>query len=1343
MSKSSAPSKLHRNIFIEYLLLWVFPTLWLGARNKLKAADVPNLPPHLTSEILIPKAVQSWSKHKNLPRIIWDVAKRDIVIGIVASVVSGIVTVVVRPLLLGLIVENLEEVATSSEPEEAKLNTLRLIGVLVVVLTVEGLSVVTVKHALADVLGHTMFTAYTGLIQQKLQKLPISTKTSQELGLVGNDIFRMYENLRFSCQIIVCFTGFIGGITVLVIQLGLASVVGISVMLIILFGNMFLAHKSAIAEERDLEAADKRLQLLRQMITGIKAIKLCAWEESFLKKILAAREEEMIHLRRFRLYMQSGVQIGRACPVVSAASSFLFFALSGEEVSAGRLFSALNVFLGMRMSLIVIPESIAIAAAARVSLKRMHRYLTQDEVEQLSNIQEMKVIEGTKNENGDHYNGANGNYKANGNHKSNGNDEFLTNPAKALMEPELELTDVNNDVGVMLQGRFQWPESPGFILSTENAKIMLPRGKSLAVIARVGNGKTSFLHALLGELAAVEKDSKVNIKNNHAATAFIPQQPFILGETVKQNIILNTNKNDDAIGVATYEKFLNIALSRSALVTDLKLLTNGLKTVIGEKGINFSGGQQQRVAIARAVYHTLKTLEIRKNSKVKQTSKGVLMVVDDALAAVDVAVADHLFNQVFMQHIKDDENNSLVMALNQPKYLKHFDYVAELQDGKVVNFMSVRDLESGSSGGLQSVLGFFSTTSQTVLADRDTDKVENAEKLAADNSSAENQKHGIDDLYEADVNASGVVSLSVLSKYVNSIGKGLFSLCLLTGLLTYAMMAFGDLWFSYWVEEVEARNTSAEEGEEGDFREDDLRFVTIYSVSCGLFLTFLLLTSGLFTYAGVKGSQNLHKECMENLLHCPISFFEKTPSGRIISRFTSDLSGVDLTLSRFIDNLWQLMATLLAQIVVVAILVPPITVVILISILLYTIQAVAADRANRIVKRENNLAMSPLQLSISENIDAKVSSRVMSFNNFFDERFYHAMDEWTKFGFTSMGIINTSMLTSYVLSLLISTSTALFIVYSETLSPALAGLALTYSFLIPYFLLYSGYVFTVVMVGVNSLERVVDYTSGNLPQEPPWFLDSKTSDSSSSSITQGKIEFRSVTLIYRKGLDPALRSLSFVINGGEKIGIIGRTGAGKSSVILLLLRILDPSSGFVLIDDIDIKTLGLLQLRRSISIIPQTPLLLRGTVQDNIAPFGQAPFDAMKGAIIDSGLLASFPRQNVQETSQAEIEDILNTDIESLSAGQKQLLSLTRCLLNTDNRILICDEPTSNVDMATDKVVQKVVRSKFKASTIITVAHRLETIEDVDKIIVLDKGQVKKIDKPSVILKTEHFDESD
>eukprot|EP00924_Labyrinthula_sp_SR-Ha-C_P004358 augustus_masked-scaffold_3-processed-gene-21.99-mRNA-1 protein AED:0.04 eAED:0.04 QI:0/-1/0/1/-1/1/1/0/1256 len=1247
-----------RSFLNEYLLLWALPTLFLGATQKLEAVVQGDrkrffkLPSELKSENVIPEAKAAWAEKRSLYHVVKKLSKRELSTGLIASFGGGLFSVVIRPLLLRELVDLLQS------DEYDRKEALILLFILVGALFMEGWAIVVIKHSISDILAHKMFTGFSALVHQKSQRLSIAGNSGDVISLVGNDVYRVMENLRFFCLFFFALTGLLSGIAVLVFTLGKASLVGIVMMLLMMAGNLLISKLAAEAEEKDLEAASTRLSLLRQMISGIKAVKLCAWEKPFIKKIAESRLEEMKCLARYRILAQSGVQLGRASPVICAAVSFIFFALSGQEVIPADLFAALNVFLALRLTLIILPESITYIAAMNVSFKRIEKFLNQPEL-----------------------------------------------PSPKLMEPETlgqkksTPEAIENEDSLRLIASCSWPNNDRFHLSVD---LNIAKGRSLAIIGGVGSGTTSLLLTLLDQLSYIPGNS-VNKSVPYSSISYISQKPFVLNGSIRENVTMTENP---------VESEFQESIKKSTLVKDLNHLTYGINTMVGERGINISGGQQQRIAIARSVYFC-------------KQRKNVLLLADDPLAAVDGDVADELFENVFMEHMKS-HGNGLIMVLNQVKYLERFDYIAEMNKGKLENILPSSDPYYKDISRKRE---------QVSTLNEDETEPDHSDKKPQEE--LDNKDPNDDDLVDEDYNQQGSLKFNVVQKFISGMGFPLFVASLTAGIITYSAQGFSDMWFTAWL--------GIEDPDSGENR----RFVIVYASSIIGFVVFLIATSVLFSLAGVRSSTSLHNSSVNNLLHCPISFFEKTSSGRIISRFTTDMSNVDLNLSRFLDNFYQLFCVLLSQVVIVSILVPPVIIVLGIAAICYCFQVVAVDRTNRVVKRQQNLAMSPLQLTLSENLESSVPSRTMGFNCFFNRLFQERVDDWTRFGILSLGIINTSMLLSYILSMFISASTGLYIILGKTLSPERAGLALTYSFLIPYFMLNVGYIFTLVMSGFNSLERVIDYAGDTLPSEPEWEKDGDEKQ----WLTQGKIEFQDVFLQYREGLKPALRNLSFTIQPSEKVGIIGRSGAGKSSIVLLLLRLVDPSSGKILLDGRDTTKIGLQTLRRSVCIIPQSPLLLKGTVRENITPFGEACVDDLILALRKSGLLNSLtdvrlskksptsknskkvlPFGKVDESN--DVEKLLNTDAESLSAGQKQLLSLARCLLRTDNKILICDEPTSNVDVNTDKLVQQAVKQEFAKSTILTIAHRLDTLVDTDKILEMEQGQLVRFAPTREILST-------
>jgi len=616
-------------------------------------------------------------------------------------------------------------------------------------------------------------------------------------------------------------------------------------------------------------------------------------------------------------------------------------------------------------------------------------------------------------------------------------------------------------------------------------------------------------------------------------------------------------------------------------------------------------------------------------------------------------------------------------------------------------------------------------------------------------------------LVKIEARASGSISWYVIKAYARGMGYHYITLGILCGICAYSAMALNDLWLAAFVRKDSDRTES-------------FRFAIIYGCGCIAFLGFLILTSAIFSHAGVRASQGLHDACMDKVLHAPISWFEGTPSGRILSRFSTDIGIVDQQLSRFSDNLFQLSMTVLALIVVVVVLVPPVLAAIGISGVLYAFQVTAIDRTNREVKRSANLAMSPVQTIVQESVVGRMTLRAFSASRgvsnqatllHFEERFWTACDGWNRQSFTSISLVNFSMLLAYFLSFFISTSTGVFIIFSD-LDPSSAALSLTYSLLVPYFALHCAFVFSIIQVSLASLERVLELLGDAVPQEPEWRLPDdpytqarsekekilrthRTTQNISPAhvgdieegINKGhtetsriwpqaaSISFIRVGLKYRANLPFSLRNVSFKVKAQERVAIVGKSGAGKSSIIGLLFRVYPLTEGKIVIDGLDISELGLVTLREAFSIIPQEPLLLAGTIRKNLDPFNAFSTSLLIDALVQSGMSSS------RELAESILEVDIGDKASALSAGQRQLLSFARIILKP-RPFIVCDEPTSFLDEGTDAAVQQVLRRL--PGTKIIVAHRLHTIINSDRIIVMDKGSVAEVGSPTDLLRKDN-----
>eukprot|EP00929_Paragymnodinium_shiwhaense_P071004 TRINITY_DN36074_c0_g1_i1.p1 TRINITY_DN36074_c0_g1~~TRINITY_DN36074_c0_g1_i1.p1 ORF type:complete len:1316 (-),score=242.54 TRINITY_DN36074_c0_g1_i1:101-3652(-) len=815
-------------------------------------------------------------------------------------------------------------------------------------------------------------------------------------------------------------------------------------------------------------------------------------------------------------------------------------------------------------------------------------------------------------------------------------------------------------------------------------RLNLPKGGVTAIVGAVGSGKTTALLGLLGDL-----DIHGTCKLNALSIGYVPQKAFVASGTLRHNILMGRAFDQD--------RYLD-AIRRAALSTDIAQLQGGDMAEVGERGVTLSGGQQQRVGIARALY-----------------GLPDLLLADDPLAAVDPRVGEHIASHCFFG--ADRTRRSVVMSTNQLHLLPKCDYVVVLANGAVAEHGKYADLTSKADSLLTAMMKDV-VVAENVAADIDglvptsPSAPENAE-TKAEPAGATPGQGAAQKLVKAEKLAEGDISTNVWKEYVAGMGHLRFFCCCIACCLSYGCMGASDRWLAVWLE-------AASDTESMQY------YASIYGllvVSMGI---SLVATTQAFSIATARAGRTLHDDACSSLFHAPLHWFEATPSGRILSRFGSDLSMVDNTLSYFLENVAGFTSTLLVLVTVLCTVVPVVSVMVPFGFALYGLQLVAADRCNRVLKRHANAAMAPVLSSLVEatHTSGRPLLRGMGLSENSWNDFAASVDELCRFNFLSSSVIAWQTLASYAMCLVFGSATSIWVLWGPAAVPqARIGLALTYAFLLPYFLLYAAFTISVLKISGTALERLLE--SCALPQESNWNV--ANDKALVSWPDKGRVVFDDVELVYRPGLPAALKGVSFDIPGGSRVGVVGRTGAGKSSLVVLLFRLVDASKGRVLVDGVDVTTIGLQTLRRAMSVIPQEPLLLSGTIRGNLDPFNEQP---------EAELHLALKRAGLGELA-------LDTPVGGsnggsggggLSSGQCQLLTLARALLRKAS-VVVMDEPTSNVDSETDSAVQRAVREHLVGCTLLTIAHRLHTIIDSDLLLVMEAGRLGEFDSPAALLR--------
>jgi len=818
---------------------------------------------------------------------------------------------------------------------------------------------------------------------------------------------------------------------------------------------------------------------------------------------------------------------------------------------------------------------------------------------------------------------------------------------------------------------FSWPRDLGSSrdgVVLKDFSLQVKEGSSVGIVGKVGCGKSSFFSAILGDLKMLNGSAKVE-----QDIGYVPQKAFIVSGTLRHNIVMGR-----PFDRAQFDQVVRAA----CLTDDLKQLPGGEETEIGERGVTLSGGQQQRVAMARALY-----------------GKPKLLLMDDPLAAVDPHVAQSMFTAAVKE--RGDHKPTVIMALNQLQFVQHFDHLVHIVDGRVED-QGTFDECMARKGALSEYMGEHSVRKEAAKPREQVDSQEEA-AVQAGQSLVVKEKTSTAD------------TMATMRTYVANMGwRGPFAffLCFL-GYVVYSSLG---LWLSTWVKESE------EAFERGEDFDKNIEYGLIYTALCLGHVVIIIVSGSMQSSAAVRSGKNLHNECASRVLRAPVSWFESTPSGRLTSRFSSDVAMVDTQLAIYTEASFTFICTLLALATTVCIVVPAMVPVMVVAASVYTLLCAAVDRSNRAVRRMANMANGPVMGTLAEVSFGRGQTvvRSMRLSGMYAELLNTRLDHHSGLLFTSASLILWSTWVAYVIACTISSSTVLIMLNVGGYSPSQVGLAVAYAFVLPFFLQLLCVMLSLFWTMLTALERLLQCRGEEVPQEAAWEL-AEDSNLPQGWPGAGAIEFKNATLVYRPGLAPALREVSLSIPSQTSAGIVGRTGAGKSSLLVLLFRLNDVTSGEVLVDGVNVSSIGLRTLRRRMSIIPQEPLLMEGTVRTNVDPFNEATEEQVKAQLVRVGLSVDSMDMSVGRGAT------------SLSAGQRQLVSLARTLLR-DVRIVVLDEPTSNVDPVTDAQVQNALRTVFKGCTTVTIAHRLQTVLGCDQVVVMEAGQVKEAGPPADLL---------
>ncbi|XP_061083514.1 ATP-binding cassette sub-family C member 2-like [Conger conger] len=1137
------------------------------------------------------------------------------------------------------------------------------------------------------VLGTQVRTAIMAAVYKKTLVVSNDARKESTVGetvnLMSADAQRFNEVTNFIHLLWSCPLQIALAIMFLWLELGPSTLAGLAVMVLMVPVNGLLAIKSRDFQMENMKYKDNRLKIINEMLNGIKTLKLYAWEPPYEAQVHEIREKELGVMKKFAyLTSMSTFMFAGAPALVSVATFAVFVSVTPENVlDAQKAFTSISLFNLLSFPLDMLPMLISAMVQTSVSKKRLEKFLGAEDLD-----------------------------------------------SKTVCHD----SSFNTAVSVY-DGTFAWGKDVDPVL--KSVSLDIKPGRLVAVVGAVGAGKSSLISAILGEMHSIK--GYINIMGS---IAYVPQQAWIQNATLRDNILFGSSLEE-----ARFHKVLDAC----ALVPDLELLPGGDQTEIGEKGINLSGGQKQRVSMARAVY-----------------SSADIFLLDDPLSAVDSHVGKHLFNEVVGPNglLKD---KTRILVTHGISFLPQVDEIVVLVDGKVSEIGSYNNLKA-SGGAFSEFLRTYameeriqdhSQPGSDVTSGSDTEEMElvpdgqepqmdcSSEDVVSVTLKRENslrhsqykgslRKHSSvkklkdvppsnkgQSLIEKEAMETGKVKFSMYLQYLQAMGWGYCTLVFVVYLLQNIAFIGQNLWLSDWTNDSAKYQNETYPASVRDMR---VGVFGTLGVAQGIlvFLATLLMANG-----AIAASRIMHTRLLSNILRAPMLFFDTTPLGRVVNRFAKDMFTVDESIPMSFRSWLMCLLEVIFTMFVICLATPIFAAVIVpLAVIYYFFQRfyVATSRQ---LRRLDSVSLSPIYSHFSETISGLSVIRAYGHQDRFLRHNETTIDENLKSVYPWVASNRWLAIRLEFLGNLVVFFAALFAVISrELMYSGLVGLSLSYALNVTQTLNWLVRMTSELETNIVAVERVNEYAE--IENEAPWVTDNHPPKGWPDS---GKLCLKNYQVRYRPELDLVLHGITCDIESTEKIGIVGRTGAGKSSLTNCLFRIIEAAGGQIFIDGVDIATLGLHDLRSKLTIIPQDPVLFSGTLRMNLDPFEKFG-DEDVWRVIELAHLKVFV---------GGLKDGLNHEVTegggNLSVGQRQLLCLARALLRK-SRILILDEATAAVDLEMDSLIQTTIRQEFSHCTVLTIAHRIHTILDSSRVMVLDAGKIVEFDCPSVLFKRQgHF----
>ncbi|PAV73684.1 hypothetical protein WR25_18845 isoform A [Diploscapter pachys] len=1290
--------------FLNRLTMWWFNTICIkGIRKPLEVNDLYELNTKDTSRYLVPKWEKLWDEcmrkynaaRDKPPSIIWCLFllfKWDIITAMITKAVSDILTFC-NPLLLKSLIRFTEDM--NRPLWEGLLLALAMFAT-------SELASLLLSHYfyLMYRVGTRVQTCLTAAVYNKTLRLSSSARREKTVGEIVNlmaiDIDRFQQLTPQTMQYWSNPLQFGLALFFLWHLLGVSVMSGMLVMLMLFPVNFVITMVIRKWQIEQMHLKDERTKMVNEVLNGIKVIKLYAWEPPMERVINELRERELRLIRKGECLRTLSDILNSASPFLVALSTFAtFILLDARNVLTPEIaFVSLTLFNQLRTPMSQIADLITMTVQVAVSNRRIKEFLVADELDQL-------CIDRTARDNGD-----------------------VISVSDATMA---------------------WDSNEGGEPSSlKDLHLSVQRGQLITVVGRVGAGKSSLLQALLGEMEKLRGYIGMS-----GRVAYVPQQPWMQNNTMRNNI---------TFGKKFDEYFYNRVLDACALYPDLQMLPAGDMTEIGEKGINLSGGQKARISLARAVYQ---------NHDV--------YLLDDPMSAVDSHVGAQLFSAV----IGPDgmlRNKTRILVTNELSFLRHSNLVIIMKDGKIDSEGTFAELiqqgalkqlleecereekerkkvgtesedelmgdayDEDSDGEITTDLVSESPLIDNILGSSHMSTVSGIvarRRMSTSNMKKQlKRRHSVvrgtgaatgtgtsadaRQLTTVERVETGRVKYDTYLNYFSAMGLRIALLFIFGMTLSAVFSMLRNLWLTDWSND----NAHATKGQGHANQAISMRLGVYAVLGFGeVIMLFVGMLSLLF--GGVAASRNLHAPLIHAIFRAPMAFFDTTPFGRILNRIGKDIETIDLQLPYNVQFFLQCLLQVVSTLIIIMISTPVFGIVVIPLAVMYLMAMRYYIATSRQLKRLEGITRSPIYSHLSESIQG--ASTIRAYNC--EPRFMHSSEQKVD-TYVQCRYLNyvanrwLSVRLEFIGNCIVLFSALFATLTRDTTTSGVIGLSVSYALNITVVLNFAVRQITKLETNIVSVERVKEYSETT--PEADWESEEDRQPPEDWP-AQGRIELQGYSTRYRPGLDLVVKQLQASIRPHEKVGIVGRTGAGKSSMTLALFRMIEAAEGRICIDGIDIAQLGLHDLRSRITIIPQDPVLFSGTLRFNLDPFGRHS---------DEEIWRALEMANLKPFAMAQHAGLMHEITEggeNISVGQRQLVCLARALLRKSKE-LILDEATAAVDVSTDALIQKTIREEFAESTVLTIAHRLNTIMDYDRIIVLSEGLVREFDSPQTLL---------